>query len=328
MKKILNYIAAGQGLGIKFLILFSAIFALIVAIYIRFAGADLIPYAQDIADQMLPVKVVNGIVVEPADTIKTAHLNLDENSDSIELPFIINTTVDNFDISQLSQGVYLSRKAFYVINQNDTRIYPLKGNFELPRGDYRDDFKSGLSWAAFIFFIFGGFGLFVFYFILSLFYAGCSYALSAFTSKKFDFDLRMRLSVLCLICVYTIFSLIGWMGIESGRLVFFVVVLALQAIVFSKLSSNQPEQASPAVSEDKAAELSSAKLSEKEEPAKIAATTKTAASKKTPAKKAPAKKPVTAKKPAAKAAKAPEKKTIEKKSPHKKVAPAKKTAVK
>lgn len=312
MKKILNYIAAGQGLGIKFLILFSAIVALIIAIYIRFAGADLVPYAQDIADQMLPIKVVNGVVVEPADTIKTAHLNLDENLDEIELPFIINTTVDNFDISQLSQGIYLSRKAFYVINQNDTRIYPLKGNFELPRDDYRDDFKSGLSWAAFAFFIFGSFGIFVFYFILSIFYATCSYAISVFMSKKFDFDLRMRLSVLCLICVYTFFSVIGWMGIESGRLVFFVVVLALQAIAFSKLSSNQMQQTIPAASENKAEEITSAKPLEIEEPTKIITTAKAAVSKKTPAKKAPAKKPATAKKPAAKAAKVPEKKTLKK----------------
>lgn len=325
MKKILNYIAFGQGLAIRFLIIFSALVALVFALYIRFAGADLIPYAQDIADQMLPVKVVNGVVVEPADTIKVAHLNLDGNA-SLELPLVINTTVDNLDISQLSQGAYLTRRAFYVINQNDSRIYPLKESFELPQGDYREDFKSGLSWAAFAFFIFGGIGLFVFYFLLSIFYATCSYLISAVISKKFDFDLRMRMSVLCLITAYVFFTLIGWMGIESGKLVFFVIIIAMQIWIISKLPANlAPQTAVPVSTETTVPPVTSAWPTTSSEPVKTEAPApeakkpapKKAPAKKSAVKKAPAKKPVTAKKPAASAAKKP---TAPKKAPAKKPA--------
>lgn len=331
MKKILNYIAFGQGLAIRFLIIFSALVALVFALYIRFAGADLIPYAQDIADQMLPVKVVNGVVVEPADTIKVAHLNLDGNA-ALELPLVINTTVDNLDISQLSQGAYLTRRAFYVINQNDSRIYPLKDSFELPQGDYREDFKSGLSWAAFAFFIIGGIGLFAFYFLLSIFYATCSYVVSAIASKKFDFDLRMRMSVLCLITAYAFFTLIGWIGIESGRLVFFVIIITMQFWIISKLPANLAPQPAVLVStETTVPPMTSAWPANNAEPSKVAAaepeTKKAAAPKKTAAKKSAAKKaaPATAKKAAAKT---PVKKAPAKKAAAPKKAPAKKPAAK
>lgn len=323
MKKILNYIATGQGLGIKFLILFTAIVALIFSIYIRFAGADLIPYAQDIADQMLPIKVVNGVVVEPAETVKIAHLNLGDGLAPMALPLVINTTVDNLDITALDQGAYLTRKAFYVINQNDTRIYPLQGSFELPQGDYRDDFKSGLTWAAVAFFIFGSFGIFVFYFILSIFYAACSYAVSAIASKKFDFDLRMRMSVLCLISAYIFFTLLGWMGIESGRLVFFIIVIGMQGFIISKLPSIVASPVSIPLAPDAPAAAMATAWPEPAKPEELKAPLK-----KAPAKKASAKKPETIKKPAAKAAKVPEKKTDEKKSPAKKIAAPKKTTAK
>lgn len=290
MKKILNYIAAGQGLGIRFLLIFSAIVALVYAVYVRTAGTEFIPYAQDIADQMLPIKVENGIVVEPANTIKKAQLRVDENMSPLELPLVINTTVDTLDTANLTSGVYLTRTTFYTVNKNEVKLYKLENDFKLPQADYRDTFKSVLFWTAVTVFIFGCLILFVTYFILSIFYATCSYILSAILSRKYDFDLRMRLSVLSLISAYVLFALLGWLGIETGKLVFFAVVIALQILAITKLPpviNNEhiiAEEAAPAP------EVTSAWPEEN-------TTVKTVA--KAPIKKAPVKKKAPAKKKAA-----------------------------
>lgn len=300
MKKILNYIAAGQGLGIRFLLIFSAIVALVYAVYVRTAGTEFIPYAQDIADQMLPIKVENGIVVEPANTVKKAQLRVDENMSPLELPLIINTTVDTLDTANLTSGVYLTRTTFYTVNKNEVKLYKLENDFELPRADYRDTFKSVLFWTAVTVFIFGGLILFVTYFILSIFYATCSYILSAILSRKYDFDLRMRLSVLSLISAYVLFALLGWLGIETGKLVFFAVVIALQVLVITKLP---PVINNEHIIAEEAAPASEVTSAWPEENTTVKTATKTPVKKAPVKKKAPTKKKAAVKKPAATAPK-------------------------
>ena len=66
MKKIINYIAGGQGLGIKFIALLALLLSIVFGATVKVMGSDAVPYAQQIADQMLPIKVVNGQIVEPA----------------------------------------------------------------------------------------------------------------------------------------------------------------------------------------------------------------------------------------------------------------------
>ena len=71
MEKIINYISRGQGLGIKFLLLFSLIVAVFYAVGTKFAGDQFfVPAAQKAADAFLPIRIENGIVTEPENTVK------------------------------------------------------------------------------------------------------------------------------------------------------------------------------------------------------------------------------------------------------------------
>ena len=70
MKKLINYVLNGEGLGAKYLLVLALVVSIIVSIMLRIGGSEAIPYAQSIADQMLPVKVQNGRVITPADTLK------------------------------------------------------------------------------------------------------------------------------------------------------------------------------------------------------------------------------------------------------------------
>lgn len=236
MKKLINYVLNGEGLGAKYLLVLALVVSIIVSIMLRIGGSEAIPYAQSIADQMLPVKVQNGRVVTPADTLKIASLQIDGASDPIALPVVIDTRTDTLDTSQLKDGIYLTRTTLYTVNRNQVKLVRLEGSFELPRADYRETFKSLLNWFTVIFAVAAIAFLFVFYFLLTLFYALFAKFIGSLASRPLNFDQRMRLSSLALIAAYIIFYPLGWFNILNNTLIFFIVVIGLQAWGISKFS--------------------------------------------------------------------------------------------
>ncbi|MBS4773463.1 MAG: DUF1189 family protein [Proteobacteria bacterium] len=239
MKKILNYVANAQGLGIRYLLLFSLILSVFLGLFIRFAGTNYIPYAQAVADQMLPLKIENGKVVEPLNTVRQAHLDIEGRE--IMLPFVINTKVDKLNTAKLADGVYLTRTTIYTINSNQIRINQLEGNVDLPKADYTEGFTSLLTWTAVISAVFGAAFIFLFLFILSIFYATCAYLLAAAMKKKFSFDLRMRSSVISLLTVYIVLYILGYIGLTSGKLAFFLAVMILEYFLLKNVPSDKAD---------------------------------------------------------------------------------------
>ncbi len=243
MSKILDYIVKGQGLGVKFLLIFSVIIAFFFGLYIKSEGTDMLPYAQQVADQMLPVKIENGVVVEPANTVRTASVSLDNSGTAFELPFVIDTTTDVLDTARMQEGIYLTRRNLYSVQRNQSRIVRLEGCFDLPRGDYIPQFRSILNWTALIAGLAAVAFCFVFYFLLSIFYAFCASAVTGLAKKKLDFDQRMRLAVLCLIAAYILFYFLELLGAGNSQLLFFMVVILFEAVLIHKLRLSQPSAA-------------------------------------------------------------------------------------
>ena len=180
MKKIINYIAGGQGLGIKFTALLALLLSIVFGATVKVMGSDAVPYAQQIADQMLPIKVVNGQIVEPADTYKVVHLRFNEDSDPYPIPLVLDTTSDVLDINMLDPGIYVTRSNIYFAKEHEVRTYKLANdNFELPRSDYTGFFRSVLNWTAVFVFVFAFAAMFLLYFVLCLFYSVCAVPLAA-----------------------------------------------------------------------------------------------------------------------------------------------------
>lgn len=246
MTKILDYIAKGQGLGVKILLIFSLVVALIFGIYVKTEGQDLIPYAQQVADQMLPLKIENGVVVEPADTVRTASIRFDDSEQTFALPFVINTTTDTLNTASLAEGIYLTRSNLYSVQGSQARIIKLEGNFDLPRGDYTPQFRSILNWTALIIGLMAVFFCFVLYFLLSIFYSFCASGLAYIANKKLDFDQRMRLAVICLTATYVLFFFLNLLGAGESRLLFFLVVILLEAVVMKQLQVAPLKETPPA----------------------------------------------------------------------------------
>ena len=241
MERIFNYIARGKGWGIKWLLLFTLVVTVVYAAGIRSVGnRTLVPAAQEVADRFLPIRVEEGIVVEPTDTVKNYTLVLgDENdADAETIEFVMNTGVDSLNTEGLDNGLYLTRKAIYTVAGGKTEIRKLESSFYLPQGDYTDVFNSILNQTIIFFGIFGYMILFAFYLLAVMFYACCSYAVSALMKKKFEFDLRMRLSVLAFVATYAVFSLLGLFGFSS-KIIFFVAVLALQGLILKDFAEER-----------------------------------------------------------------------------------------
>lgn len=200
-------------------------------------GSDAVPYAQQIADQMLPIKVVNGQIVEPADTYKVVHLRFNEDSDPYPIPLVLDTTSDVLDINMLDPGIYVTRSNIYFAKEHEVRTYKLANdNFELPRSDYTGFFRSVLNWTAVFVFVFAFAAMFLLYFVLCLFYSVCAVPLAAILGKKTDFDSRMRLSTVAFIAVYAVFWALRLItGLNVNIWLFFIVVIAAQAFLLSKM---------------------------------------------------------------------------------------------
>lgn len=241
MNKILNYIQNGRGLGVKVLLILTLIISVYVSVIVKTGGTDLIPYAQQIADQILPVKVENGVIVNPVDTVRTATLG----DSGFRLPFVLDTTTDTLDTSKLSQGVYISRTTLYTVNNNEVRIKKLQGSFELPQQDYTDFFNSVLNWIAVISFIIVMVFGFLSYFITCLIYSWCAILVAKLTKNSYSFDQRMRLSVVCFVTTEIIFIPLTFLDISS-KMLFFIIVITLQGFFLSKLPLSEAQAAEAA----------------------------------------------------------------------------------
>ncbi len=239
MEKLLNYIKNGRGVGIKWLLLFSLIITIFLTINLKLVGDEtFVPTAQKIADEFLPIKIENGIITDPVDTIKTYTILVgDENNNPQQIDIIMDTALDTLDMSKIKNGIFITKNALYTIANNQIEIYKFEDSIYLPKDDYTEFFSSILNWSIAFLFVFGFIGLFIFYLLATLFYAGCSYAVSLLLKKKFEFNLRMRLSMFSFIVTYTVFIFLSLFGFSSW-LIFFIAVIALEGLILKEISEN------------------------------------------------------------------------------------------
>lgn len=227
MNKIKSYILNGQGLGIKYLAALAILASLVFAIFVRVEGASYIPYAQEVAEQMLPIKIVDGKIVEPLNTFKMAQIRVEGKSSPLALPLVLDTRVSNLDANLLPEGVYVTRTNIYTVTKNQIKVIKFEGDNYLPKGDYTEVFKSWLNWSAFILGVCGIVLLFVLYFILTMFYALCAQLIAKIARRDMNFERRMRLCALVLVAAYIIFLPLSFIGINSTLLFFAAVICAL-----------------------------------------------------------------------------------------------------
>ncbi len=240
MKKIISYIAQGQGIGLKYLALLAFILGILGGIGTKVIATDGIPLAQQVADQLLPMKVVSGKIVEPQETYKVVHLRFGEDESAYPIPIVLDTTSDMLDIDLLDQGVYITRSYLYMINEHEARTYKLDGDFELIQKDYTPEFTSFINWTAFLVgaFVFGG--LFVFYFLTALVFSFIAGLIAASKKICLDFNTKMRLSSVALITCVLLFWVLRLVGNINVNMWFAAIIIIALQIYFIRCLMEQP----------------------------------------------------------------------------------------
>ncbi len=234
MNKILNYIKAGRGIGAKFLLIYAFIVAIVYASSVKIMGNEIVPVLQNAADQLLPIKIENGTIVEPADTIKSIRLALPE----VNFPFILDTTVDNIDTTDLKDGIYISKKAIYFVNKKQTKSYNFEDSLTLEKADYTDMFRKFATYVSVICGIFAFVFLYILYLAFTCFYALFAMAFTKMFKISLDYAASMRLSAVSYIATSAVSLLLTFAGLSTRVRVFFVSILILQIIIVKILKTN------------------------------------------------------------------------------------------
>ena len=235
MNKILNYISGGKGIGAVLILLLSALISVYFSLMARTAVINSIPYLQMIADEILPISMVDGTITVPQNTKKVYPIYSDEKSEDVS--FTIDTTSDSLDTTNLKSGLYLTLSYFYAVDNSKGEIKStkLKGSIRLDKKDYTNILKDNVKWIVMAIFTLSMISYFIVYFLLTMFYAFCAGIAAKVSNKNLDFDKKMRLSAVCLFIVLILSFVSGLFNINIPWLMFLLLVIGLQIFFTKKL---------------------------------------------------------------------------------------------
>ena len=243
MDKLLNHIKESTGIGALYLLIFSCFAAFVITFLFRQSQVNLPERLQDTADQILPIQIRDGHIVEPDNIVKNATFNIFDNASYNErLKIHIDTTTDSINTAKLRPGIYITRTALHLVDSRQVKTTYFTNSLDIPAGDYRPLFEQILDYAVIVVFLFSFMGFLFYCFIACLFYAGCGAILSKILKRTTDFDFRMRLSVICWIGLKVLIFLLSLMKIYVGGLGSFAAMIAAMAIIIGQLPQEEKPQ--------------------------------------------------------------------------------------
>lgn len=231
MEKIFKYIKNGEGIGAKYLLVYALIVAITYGAAFKVLGNMAAPSLQSIADQLFPIKIENGVIVEPANTIKDIKIGIE----GYDIPFILDTRIDAVDTNGLKNGIYISRKSVYVVDKDQVRVHNFKSSMYLPKDDYTGIFKSYATGIALVFAVMVFISFYIMYLALCCFYAFLADILAKHIRINMDYAASMRLSTVTYIFTSIVFAILKIMQLNATPLIFFIAMIALQIIIMKNM---------------------------------------------------------------------------------------------
>lgn len=238
MNKFLSYVQSGKGCGIVWLLIFTLIISVVIGGSVKIMGNDFVPTLQNVADKLLPIKIENGVIVEPDSTVKSLAL---EVNDKVLFPIVLDTTVDVIDTSNLQSGIYISKKALYAVGENETRILNFNQNMNLPSGDYADLFKKFATYTALIVAVTLFPFMVIVYLLIVAFCALCSQLMTKIMKNTWDFAPLMRLNAVTFIVSSLVLFVVALFGYNSSLTVTIIATLLLDYIVIKSINTEAKE---------------------------------------------------------------------------------------
>lgn len=227
MQKIFNYIRNAKGVGALWIFLLATVVAFSSAYWAKKFLPIAIPHVQEFTDTFFPIKVENGKVLVPYDTIisKTYHVG------NFPLIMTLDTTKDFLPADEKRIGLYLTRSYLYSIDGDTIQRHTLNADFELKRQDYIPFLTNLTKNIVRCIFIIGPFFNFICFMIAIVFYAFLTGFACALNKMGLTFKEKMRLNTVLFITIYILSTLCGFVGFYLSPLSFFLLMLALQIII-------------------------------------------------------------------------------------------------
>lgn len=238
MKKLIDYLKKSDATGALWLLIFATVIAFHSAYSINKYLPMAIPYVQQFADEILPIKIENGKLLEPQE-IKTY------SNEYAGKPFsiVIDPTKDMLEEQEMKNGVYLTRSYLYSITDTEIRRQKLIDNINLPKQDYTPHMRLIIRWLFWGTLLLAPFFNFLCFLIAVLFYVFCSGFACILNRVTLDFKTKMRLNSLLFIGVYILSHLFYILGINFSVLAFFLLMIALQIVCVKPLGKEDKKPA-------------------------------------------------------------------------------------
>ncbi len=235
MNKFFNYVRFGKGIGAIWLLLYSLVIAVFIGVGTKNVGNDMVPTLQNVADQLLPIKVENGTIVEPKETVKAVKLDIE----GVVVPIILDTTIDSIDVTNFKPGIYISRQSAYVVGPTKTQIYPFEGSIFLEQRDYTDLFRKYAAYLGVMFGILSFVVLFVIYLAIAALNALFTVMVAKLFKLNLSYDGGMRLSAVTYVITSILMSLLQYAHLSTPISLYVIAAVALQVIVLKAMASNK-----------------------------------------------------------------------------------------
>lgn len=271
MNKILNYIKNGKGIGGWFILALSVLYILIGAFKFDVNKPKLVSVIQAAADQVLPIKIQNGVLTQPAQSRRQAILEFSDDAQNYNIRsndnndnsnantqnnqnsmvFVVDPTISSLENEEvIFPGIYLTKNAAFLVNNDEIRIKPYSQDVEIQKADYSNEISAFLTALQWFIIGFGIIFLFLYYLIGVLFFSFCTSILTALTRRNMSFDSKMRLNTICMIVISLVsYILMQVVGISLHYSIFFALMILAELTYLVKLP--KPEPASESQSEDK-----------------------------------------------------------------------------
>lgn len=238
MKKLL---LETRWLGLLAVLAFALVVARVASYRLAVFLLDLAPEISAEARDFLPIALENGQIVEPADAL--IHKTYSDEEGNPTFNAVLNTQVDELGVEDIqSPGLYVSRKAVYIVSPQKTELRSLAGWPDMSlNGDQLDNL---LKWnekhlPKYLFLAFS-IALFVFVSVAILLYASLAHLL---VGKHFgaDYSRTLRITV----WTYLVLTPISWFAyLPGGILSKFVLILLANYLVnkvcYPKAPASEP----------------------------------------------------------------------------------------
>jgi len=232
MNKIVNYVLRGRGIGALWLFVFALLFSFLAAYRLNGVLPQTVPYIQAFADDVLPVKIENGQVVEPQNTLKSLKYTVSGEPFVVE----IDTTKDVLSEDAHEAGFYLTKSYFYTVSNQEIRRRALSEDLDLPKQDYTPLLYKAVDWTVASVAVLGPIVMFFYFLIGVVFYAFCCSLACTLNKTELPFKAKMRLNTVLFIGLYLVLMFAAGFGLNLSTLAFFCIMLILQIIFVKKLS--------------------------------------------------------------------------------------------